>query len=392
VTFLFILFSLIPVIALKRPESCLFALLAINLMDPYKINRLFTGRPYLMTSAAILVMMCLWQKLSEKKIRYGVVIILVIFIAASTWIHGGWYFLCFPIVAFFMARQWRAGILITLITIIGVSIGLMLTGHPMMSVMQTVKHILSAFNGYQHQRVLVIELRPFAGDLPAVVFVLFILMWRGLRGEWDRRSVDNPVFMLIALSWVLSFLTRRIWADIGISALFLWIAQEFQDFFAKTMPFISWKRPLITALVSVILFFALTSDFDNRWSGNSNLRVRLDFDTPETASWAPGPGGIVYNNDMDIFYDMFYKNPKAPWRYMVGYEAGIMPPEDLATYRNIQLRFAPASFTPWVKKMRPEDRLIIYDTKNKVATKIKEFEWYDAGDSLWIGRLNENNQ
>ena len=90
---------------------------------------------------------------------------------------------------------------------------------------------------------------------------------------------------------------------------------------------------------------------------------------------------------MAIFYNMFYKNPKAPWRYILGFEPGIMPSEDLAIYRHIQLEFGPASFAPWVRKMRPIDRLIIFEPSDK-EPQIKELEWYHAGDYIWVGRLD----
>lgn len=109
----------------------------------------------------------------------------------------------------------------------------------------------------------------------------------------------------------------------------------------------------------------------------------------EDASWAPGQGGVVYSNSMEIFYGMFYKDPGAPWRYILGFEPGIMPPEDLEIYRKIQKRPDPSSFAPWVRKMRPADRLIVIHASDK-APKIEGLEWYDAGGYIWIGRLPRN--
>jgi len=42
------------------------------------------------------------------------------------------------------------------------------------------------------------------------------------------------------------------------------------------------------------------------------------------------------------------------------------------------------AFEPWVKKMRPEDRLIV-----RAGSKpgIKELEWNMAVSGTWIGRL-----
>ena len=389
VFFLFILFSLVPILLLERPEAWALALLTMNIADPSKFARLLLGRPYIVTMAVIVAILCFWKVLAEKKIRYGVVISLTILVAAATWIHGGWYFLILPVAAFFMARQWRAGVLIALATAAGVIIGAFLTGHPIMLFTQTVKHAFLAFTSYRLPRVLVAEFKPFLGDLPIITVVIFMLMWRALRGDWDRKAVDNPVAILALTSWMLGFITRRVWLDIGIAATLLWMAGEYQQFLIKKQPLVSSKRLFTAVLLSGLLFIATTNDFDERWSAHRH-NFCLVFDTPEKASWAPGPGGIVYNNHMDIFYIMFYKNPTAPWRYILGFEPGIMPPEDFAIYRNIQMNTdppLPSALAPWVRKMRPEDRMIVFNSWGNIPNSIKELEWCNAGNFIWIGRL-----
>jgi hypothetical protein len=63
----------------------------------------------------------------------------------------------------------------------------------------------------------------------------------------------------------------------------------------------------------------------------------------------------------------------------------MMPPEDLAIYRNIQLNYgAYEAFEPWVKKMRPEDRLVL---RRQSKPLIKELEWDFTVSGTWIGRL-----
>lgn len=384
---LFILFSLVPLFLLKRPEAWAIALSIVVLVDPIKIFRLLLGRPYLVTSAVVIAICLLWQRLLEKdKSRFKVATLLAGMIALATWIHGSWYIFGIPIVAFFLARQWRAGFLLSVATILGIGIGMVLTGHPRMFLMQTIQHGLLAFSNYRHPSFLVIEFQSFSGDsLLGFVFV-FMLMWRALRREWNRAVIDNPVVMIIAITWVSGFLMRRAWVDTGMAAFLSWLAMEFEDILSQRMPLISWKRVLFAGVISCVLFLVATNDYGKRWS-SFRPRSFLTFDTPEKASWAPGPGGIVYNTDMTTFFSMFYKNPHAPWRYVLGFEPGIMPADDLATFRDTQESFSPPSFAPWVKKMRPQDRLIIADEKQRVANKIKELEWLDAGNDLWIGRL-----
>ncbi|MDP2912825.1 MAG: hypothetical protein Q8N91_02325 [Candidatus Omnitrophota bacterium] len=379
---LFLLFSLVPILLLERPEAWVFALLAISVADPLILKRLLLGRPYLVTMAAIAALGCLWPFLAGKRIRYANFIMLAVLTAIATWIHGGWYFFLLPIAAIFMARQWRAGLLAALATAAGVIAGASLTGHPVMFFAQTLKHVFLSFGNCKSQGMLVTEFQPFIGDFSIVIVVIFMLMWRALRGDWDRKTLDNPVAILALTSWALGFITKRVWLDIGLVAVLIWMASEFQEFFISRMPLLSWKRVLTTGALSAILFAATTNDAANRWS--SSRPTCLTF--AEDASWAPGRGGIVYSNSMEIFYGMFYKNPAAPWRYILGFEPGIMPPEDLEIYRKIQQKGEPSSFAPWVKKMRPEDRLIIVHLSDK-APKIEGLEWYDAGAYIWIGRL-----
>jgi hypothetical protein len=58
-------------------------------------------------------------------------------------------------------------------------------------------------------------------------------------------------------------------------------------------------------------FFGFTSDRDGRWTENLTTEF-LTADNPALAGWLPDPGGIIYNSDMDVFFQTFYKNPQRP--------------------------------------------------------------------------------
>jgi hypothetical protein len=98
----------------------------------------------------------------------------------------------------------------------------------------------------------------------------------------------------------------------------------------------------------------------------------------------PEGSGIFYAADMRFFFNTFYKNPRADWRYMVGFEPALMLPEDLKIYRAIQRAGgACEAYEPWVKKMRAEDRLAIACS---IQPPLPSLEWKRSGD-YWIGRL-----
>ena len=309
-----------------------------------------------------------------------------ILIAASTWIHCGWYLFGLPIAAFFLSREWRAGILFSIASLIGILIGAALTGHPYLFLKQTLQHVFLAFGNNQLQRMLVTEFQPSTGDFVIIIIVSLMLIWRRLRDSWDIKVINNPVFILAAMCWALGFFTKRVWLDIGLAATLLWIAYEFQEIFEKNVNRFSLQRLLFSVFTIATLYAALTNDAFGRWS-EARPKDYLSLEDEEQAAWLHEPGGIVYSDTMDVFYQTFFKNPQAPWRYILGFEPAIMPPDDLAIYRNIQLNYrAFSAFEPWVKKMRPEDRLIVRHRPGD-APKVENLEWRYAADQTWIGRL-----
>ena len=61
-----------------------------------------------------------------------------------------------------------------------------------------------------------------------------------------------------------------------------------------------------------------------------------------------------------------------------------MPPEDLAVYHSA-ITNGVAGFEPWVRKLRPQDRLVIRDEQG--TPPFGALEWQSIGYGLWSGRL-----
>ena len=94
---------------------------------------------------------------------------------------------------------------------------------------------------------------------------------------------------------------------------------------------------------------------------------------------------------MTIFYQTFFKNPEGDWRYMVGYEPALMPPDDFATYHSIHWNYGDAkAYAPWVNKMKPADRLVIRGNGNE-RPNIPQLEWNYGVSGIWIGRTPRTN-
>jgi hypothetical protein len=169
-------------------------------------------------------------------------------------------------------------------------------------------------------------------------------------------------------------------------AILVWIALELDATLRERAPSRSPVRPLSCALACLALLLGSMSDVEGRWTHNLTVE-RLSLSSPYLAKWLPDPGGILYSADMGVFYGTFYENPRAPWRYMLGFEVGLMPDPDIAIFREIQRqRGAIASYMPWVEELRPEDRLVIVRPPGP-PPEIPQLEWTYAAKNLWIGRV-----
>ncbi|MCX5667385.1 MAG: hypothetical protein NTY34_03625 [Candidatus Omnitrophica bacterium] len=382
---LFILFFSIPVFFLRYPESWLLSILTLSIATPGWFFRMLLGRPYIVTMAVLLFIFMLWPRLKGKKIAYASLITITVLIAVSTWIHRTFYILLIPIAAFLLAREWKASIYMIICSIAGIFIGAALTGHPILFIKQTMLHLIFISASYETQDTLVTELRPALGDFAIVIIVALFLFWRALRGRWNKNVVDNPIFILGALSFIGGFITRRIWLDVGMVAVILWMTIEFEDFLSRIIKIESSRRLLSVLALAGILYLSLTADVGARWT-NCRPQDYLSSEDPAQAEWMPDPGGIIYSDDMMIFFQTVFKNPNGNWRYILGSESAIMPQEDLDILRNIQKnRWSYVPFEPWVKKMRIEDRLIIRGEEDR-KPKLSELEWNYAARSTWIGR------
>ncbi|MGA2029010.1 MAG: hypothetical protein ABSG87_02945, partial [Verrucomicrobiota bacterium] len=223
-------------------------------------------------------------------------------------------------------------------------------------------------------------------DTAAVLAVISLLLCRKIFLGWNPRVLLNPVFIMMVLGWLLGLKMRRFWWDFGTPAFIVWVALELQEHFERHLTFDSVKRLLVTLGIAGGVFLGFTSDRESRWTANLTTDY-LTPDNPDLAGWLPKPGGIIYNSDMDIFFQTFFKNPTADWRYILGFESGFMQPEDLEVLRKIEWNYGDVrAYEPWVKKMRPQDRMIIRGNSGNLPN-IPELEWHYAASSLWVGRL-----
>jgi len=268
---------------------------------------------------------------------------------------------------------------------LGVICGALLTGSPLFFLHQMIFHAIEAFGKIDFQRQLVSEFQPFSGE--ALVFMLVggLLLWRKVRGEWDNRVMDNPIFYLMCIGWAMGFFAGRFWTDWAWPALAFWVALEIQAVLERYTDSFSWKRLTLAAMFCLVLLLAVTSDYHSRWSGA--VAEWPNIEKKEHRPWLPDDGGIIYNDNMFLFYQVFFNNPQAPWRYVLGFEPIWMTEDNLKIYRQIQLsRYKDENYVSWVKKMTSKDRMILL---RNGKPQIEGLEWHEVTPTVWSGRLKQ---
>jgi hypothetical protein len=369
----------------RRPEAWLAALCIASVFIPACTTRFARGRPYLVTDAMVITILFLWSKCGKQKLSIAVIFTPLI-VAASAWIHGSWYMLVLPGVAILCAGWWQEAVVYGLCWIGGSILGCAFTGHPIGFLIQSVWHMFGVFGDFAVSRQLEPELHPSDGSVSAVLAVVGLLLWRKVSIGWNPRTVLNPVFMMMVVGWVLGLKMQRFWWDYGTLAFIIWVAMELEEHFEGHLIFDSTKRLFVTLAIAAAAYLGFTSDRDSRWTENLTTEF-LNAQDPSLAGWLPGPGGIIYDSDMDIFFQTFYANPAADWKYILGFESGWMLPDDLKVLRNYQWNFNDTrALEPWVAKMRPQDRMFIH-APGSSRPNIPELQWDYAATELWIGRL-----
>jgi len=374
---------------LKRPEAWLITLLAAALISDM-CGRFLLGRPYLVTLAALLTILLMWQKHGSSPPKKWMLLLATALFALCTFVHGVWYLWVLLLGAFLFAGKFRWAIALGFSWAIGIFIGSALTGHPFEYPIQALKLALLAVGMHDTTRTMASELQPFGGDVLAVGILGGLIILRQLAKLSARPFGKNPAFWLACFGWVLGFKVARFWADWGWPALMVLVVCDLQLFLQMRFAADSFKRLGLTLGLAITTFLAITNDSGSRWTYNLTQQY-LTADNPDLNGWMPEKGGIFYSADMGLFYQTFFKNPHGDWRYMLGFEPTWMPKEDFAVYHKVLWNYGDAkAYDPWVKKMRPEDRLVIRGGRGSPPG-IPQLEWNYGVSGIWVGRLPRKN-
>lgn len=373
-----------PLPWLRRPEAWLAAVLAQMIAIPEWMIRLTQARPLLLTEGILIAILFAWSKVEEKNPPWPKLALTSLGVAMSVWMHGAWYLWALPLLAFFAAQAWRSALLLTGCVVAGVIAGAIFTGKPIEFLNQALLIVATVTGEHLPQWQLVGELQPSRGEFETLALVGGVTLWRWLQTRQQPEFLRSPIFWMMAICWVLGFKADRFWADWGVPAVLVWMAMQFEEILPALYESAALKRVALCGLIAVPLFLHSTNDLDRRYSYTLN-EVFMDASDPSLKGWLPDHDGIFYNAQMEFFYNTFYKNPTGDWRYILGLEPALMHYDDLLILRQIQrYNYNPKAYEPWIAKLRPIDRLVIY---SPVQPNLSQLEWHNAIANIWIGRL-----
>lgn len=374
---------------LKRPEAWLVALLVALLVSDL-CGRFMLGRPYLVTLAAMMTILFMWQRHGSSPPKLWMLALAAALFGLCTFVHGVWYLWVLLLGAFLFAGEFRWAISLGFSWVIGVFTGSALTGHPFEYPLQALKLALLAVGAHDTTRTMASELQPFGGEVLCLGILGGLLVLRQLAKLNSIPLAKNPAFWLVCFGWVLGFKVGRFWEDWGWPALIVLVACDVELLLQARFAFDSFKRLGLALGLAVATFLAITSDYGSRWTYNLTQQY-LTQDNPDLNGWMPDKSGIFYSADMTLFYQTFFKNPHGDWRYMLGFEPTWMPAEDFEVYHKVLWNFGDTkAYDPWVKKMRREDRLVIRGGRGSVPG-IPQLEWNYGVSGIWVGRLPRKN-
>ncbi len=348
-------------------------------------QRWMLGRPYILSSAVLLILLALWKAEQADSDRKRIFITAGL-IAVAGWVHGAWYLFVLLPICLVMAGRIKCALAASLGWLGGSLIAGMLTGHPFQYLVLQVSQTLASTGSAPVQRLLVGEFLSQI-NITAIIVLAFIVGIASLAKLPATIILRNPAFWLTLTGWILGTINGRFWMDWGTIAMLCLTAQVFAELWQKYQHRLGVYRPASIALIIIGFFFAFTADSGSRWS-NSEFDDPLRIEDPAHEGWLPDAGGILYSDSMTLYYDTFLANPDGPWRYILGHEPALMPEDDLQTLRQIQLYNYTLDhlYNDWIKKMTLADRLIL-KRPPKQQPEIPELEWKYVAYFTWSGRL-----
>ncbi|MEO8362094.1 MAG: hypothetical protein ABI672_18845 [Vicinamibacteria bacterium] len=357
-------------LASSKTHAWALATLVVIVCDSNTQLRWLLGRPFLLSCAVVLILCLRWSR--GVLPRVVDVPWMVAMFTLVVWFHPSYYLWSLPVAALIISGWRREAIILGGSVAVGTLAASLLTGSPFAFLKQNLMHPVWSFDWPIAQLVTEFQPAPGAPILFAAVLAVF------LSGRATRPGVraSDPVFVLAFLCWGLGFVSARFWLDWGLPATLAWGIRVAEDALSDLPEDLAGKLAIAVTFACAL---TLCADDTSRWSRvDTTYRTLAD---PAQAGALPDPGGVLYSDDHSVFYQVFFRKPDAPFRYVLGFEKGLMRPEDGMALRNFSSR--QEGFALWAARMTPADRLIVHVANPGT---VYGLEWTHVAGDLWSGR------
>jgi hypothetical protein len=362
VFFLFSVFTLSPLFLLRRPEAWAAVLLLAIVVNPGYPVRLALGRPFILSSAAVLYFVLAWDRLVEDPRSRSGLLLCFAAAAVTAWLHSSWFLLyAVPLAALLTGKSRATAALFASVTA-GILVGAVLTLQPWTHLTYNVLHVAHTV-GAVPPAYRVSELQPFIGDWGYVTFAVVALLAGATLTELRGFTLRHAGVMTVATAWVLGFSANRFWSDLGLAALLATLALCMDRILVARQRWDAAERALLVVGLAAALYLSISANHGGRWEGSPlPPMASLEYAPGGPDAWLPGEGGVVYSPDQRVFYAMYMLWPNGGWNYALGPERAVMRQQDLDVMLDFLERGSWDALRPWVEGLRPEDRLIVNST------------------------------
>ncbi|MDR2673461.1 MAG: hypothetical protein LBC18_00950 [Opitutaceae bacterium] len=372
-------FMLAGLAASRAPLAWIVTGAIMLVIEPGLYSRLLLGRPFAVSMTVLVVLLFLWSRPEKRTLRKDAPLTFLLLTVSVVMHPTVWYLWSVPILALWLAGRRRQALLTAACVPCAMLAAALLLRDwydifvfPLFLITNSVDASpIVATN-------LVTEFQPAVSPVFSIALVAAILAVRKLRGGSLSGELRQADFLTAIIGWLLGLAYGRFLFDWGLPALMVWLCRQlaFVDRLALR------EKGIAGAVGLAALYLGLGADLGGRYS--QNLKTVLTRPVGEFQDALPDPGGILYSSDMTAFYSLYYRLPRDHnFRYILGYESGMMPVEDLRTLRAIQTtNGALAEHEPWFAKMSPADRILI-TALNKPEKEGFEFARFF---NYWIGR------
>lgn len=378
------LFLSIGLLWVRHWEAWALTLAAFFLVDGALIQRLSLGRPFIVTAAITLCLLGSVRTPGLQPWRSWRHLGWLLGGALATWVHGSWYLLLLIPGAVLLAGRWLEALRLGAALLAGCLLGALLTGHPASFLGGQLAHLGAALGQPSQLNALAMEFLPGLQPLLLLPFIGLAALWNHARPK-SLGLQQDATFILGVLAWIVGyFWVWRFYLDWAFPALALWTAWQLDDALEEAQP-VGWSRAQLSAFTMLCFVAVAGANLSERWSviGSGS---GLDARRPAEAALLPEPGGVLYATSMRVFYATFFHNPEGQWKYVLGYEPGMMTPEDAAVYQAFFSAPDKAqALAPWIARMGAGDRLVL-EAPAGHPPRIPTLVWSYAEPNKWVGR------